>query len=196
MTRRIVVAVVIALVPSTAAAEAPRFRVGLDVGLVASARGGERSDAFGIASLVPAIVLQRGDRWQLSVGATIPVAPLLHLAVPISLDYLATRRLVLRGSVRPTYARIDLCASGAAACPGDQAAPEEERGGAAAGAFGEAGAGYRWYVANPWSEDARPFELDLRAAYIAGGWLTRSGDHERPLGGYWHGFVIGAAMTF
>src|SRR3954469_24660058 len=98
-------ALVIALLPSTAAAEAPRFRVGLEVGLVASTGGGERQDAAGIASLVPAIVVQRGDRWQISVGATIPVAPILHLALPVSVEYLATRRLVLRGSVRPTYAR-------------------------------------------------------------------------------------------
>lgn len=196
MMIRISTALLLALLPSTAVAETPRFRLGVDIGLVASARGGERSDTSGIVSLVPAVVLQRGDRWQISVGATIPVAPLLHLAVPISIDYLATRRLVLRGSVRPTYAGIDLCAADAAACPGDQGAPAEERGGSAAGVFGEVGAGYRWYVANPWSEEARPLEIDLRAAYLAGGWLSRSGDHEQPLGGYWHGFVIGAEMTF
>lgn len=196
MRHRILAALVVALWSSTAAAESPRFRIGLDVGLAASAGGGARQDTSGIASLVPAVVLQRGDHWQISVGATIPVAPILHLSLPISVEYLATRRLVLRGSLRPTYARIDLCASGAAACPDDLAAPEDERGGAAAGVFGEAGAGYRWYFANPWSEDARPFEIDLRAGYLAGGWFSRSGDHEQPLGGYWHGFLIGAEMTF
>jgi hypothetical protein len=174
-----------------------RFRAGLDIGAVFSMSEGGRRDSAGIVTVTPGTAVSLTPHWQLSVGASIPVAPILNLQLPVALERVPSARgIILRLGVRPTLAGIGLCESGASRCPLDSAAAPGDRGGWAFGVLGEAGVGYRFTLGNPWSDEAAPFELDLRASYLGGGWLARGGKTEKPLGGYWQGFVLGADMTF
>lgn len=185
--KRIALAIVLAATPA-AADPTVRFRAGLDLGAVTSGHDGARLDTAGLVNLVPAVVYQPAPAWQLSIGATIPAAPILDLQVPITLDFALFPHLVLRAALRPAYAGIDLCASDPTACPLDAAAQPDDKGGWAAGVLGEVGAAYRIPIAS--------HQLDLRGGYLGGGWFARGGKTERPLGGYWQGFVVGADMTF
>ena len=174
-----------------------RFRIGLELGQVFSPSKAGRRDAAGFVDLVPSAVLRVAPGWRLAVGAGIPVAPILNAQVPIALERApAGRGLLLRIAARPIYAAVDLCSS-SGSCPLDEAAAPGDRGGTAAGVLGELGLGYRFAIRRRTADDdAAPWAFDLRAGYLAGGWLRRGGDHETPLGGPWQGFTIGVDFMF
>lgn len=202
MRARLAAGLLCGLAGAAAAEPRVRFRAGFEPGMVVSPREDGRRDAAGFVDLVPSAVLRVAPRWRLAIGAGIPAAPILNVQLPIALERApAGRGLLLRIAARPIYARVDLCGS-SGSCPLDEAAPPRDRGGRAAGLFGEVGVGYRLAIRTPRADpddgdgDAAPWVLDVRAGYLAGGWLHRSGDREAPLGGLWQGFTLGVDLTF